>query len=1122
MKTTKYLAGVAVIGLASAMASAPALADEGDGTALEVSLEAQGNFEGFRMPRAAISATSLDDEALRVSKTIEGTLVPPNPKLIVRDDIGTGGAVDVNNTIPSAVQLFSQRNSDGGVFFNCTGTLINPRTVITAAHCLNARSSEAYGTVDSGAERTVLVATGVNTRPRLITYLNTGAGYADGGVASSTDVIIHSSANVAEGGLPFPSADIAFVALDAPITDTPTLPLLLTPLDKLTHVLVVGYGTTGTGETGSQGIGFLRRVGENMLGAVASSADFLDAVFPGAAPTRDLGFETQSYYYIDFDDPNRSNDTNDGCTFTPGGFSCDTFEDVRALNWFGDNALPQEAGTAPGDSGSALIADELTSIPLIIGVLSGGWDFGLGTNNGYGDVSFYNPLYPFFEFITENTPYKYVSAKAGNGVWSDASRWTQDLDPGFFIQTANGDIVNGVPGGDEAGVYETGPNIGTILGIDISDFSDEQAPFLPPRGTPGFGENIPESSVLLGPGSTGFVPNNTDGTPGTAFENPALYFDVLLTRAGTTTVDMDVEIDRLTIDGNNTGFVLPEEYDFTSLIGVEQYGGFAAIDGQLNAGNVLVFGGTFGGNGTVSTDAFFNVSGTVAPGGVDTIGTLTIDGDYVQTSEGSLLVDAKRTGGDTLTFDQLVVTGDASLAGELLVKPTGKITAKFGAEWTVLTANSVLGNFDTVSLLTRSPVLYAGTRVEGGDVIVEIGANPIAQIVGEQSDLSSLAAVLDTLRFSGRYADFAGIFGVVDTAGFDIFGQTLAGLTPTSGFQQTFSANSFAQRFTGQVAQRTLRLRGADGAASGFSAAGSASFAQAGTAPGTKGKLGFFASVSGSYLTMAQGNRNTGNDAVREAAFSEAGELTLGADYKVSDDLVVGVAMSSVRDGANAFGALSPMENESTSGAIYAAKTFGKGFADAYFGFADQRHSAARGSTGNAIGAFDRASGTAKGSQSFAGVRLGYAMEPAQDLTLGPVASIDYVRSDLGGYREYGAGQFGLNVDSRSFTSIGAKLGAMASLDMKVGQTGVIKAFGSVAYARELGDSQDVVTASFVGAADLPFSIARQLDTQWVAVNAGAEMALSNRISTKLSLTSDIGRGDLTNNQANMTLNWRF
>lgn len=1118
----QLFAGASVVGLVVALSATPAWAQE-RAQDQEIAAEAQGTFSGFRTITSdrAIEAANLvvGLPERPTNRDYRGRLVPAHPELIVRDDIGIPGAVDAEDTLPSVVQIFLLDNATGGVFFNCTGTLINPRTVLTAAHCVNSASSETYG-LPGQADSTMIISTGVDSSTRLFNTLNFGVGYADGGVALSTDVVTHASANPGDGGLPFPYADVALIALDAPVTDVPWMPILLTPLDQLTHVVVTGYGTTGTGDTGAGGIGFLRLVGENMLGAVASPADLIDAIFPDLAPSSvSLGTETQSVYFIDFDDPTRTPADEAGCSFTGSNISCTTLDAVKAIDWFDGDALPQEAGTAGGDSGSPIIADQIADFPLVAGVLSGGYDF-FGTNNRYGDISFYNPLFPFFEFISENTPYKYVSAKAGNGVWSDPNHWTQDLDPGFYVQDENGNFVNGLPGGSERGVYDTGPKIGVILGDDVSDNGTDPSPFLPPEGTPDFGANTPNSSNLLGPGSTGFVPNNTDGTPGESFADPAQYFDVLLTAPGRTVVNIDVEIDRLTIGGDSTRFLLPAARDFTSLIGVEQYGGSAAINGHLDAGFVVLFGGRMEGYGTVETDAFFNVAGLLAPGVPSLSGEFTIDGDYIQTSGGAMLVNIGLIRG-AKTNDLLTVTGDASLAGALVIAPTNRIPVRFNSEYTIISANSVLGNFDVVAFQNNSPVLMGTTRIEGGNVILEIGARRIARVVGSDSGLASVGAALDNIRFGGRYSDFTHLFDIVDNAGFAEFGATLASLTPTSGFSQSAAASGFAQRFTGQIAQRTLSLRGAGDAAAGFSAAGNASFAQAGVAPDA-GKLGFFGSVSGFYLTMAQQDRNTGATAFQEAAFSQAGEVTLGADYRLSDALSVGMAVTNMRNSAGSVAGFRPTEDESVATAAYAATTFGRGFADMYLGYASQRYGMERGAQGDFASAYRSAIAAADGEQTFGGVRVGYAMEPARGLVVGPVASLDYVRSNLGAYSEFAAGQFGLDVRGRSLTSVGAKLGAMASLDTKVGRTGKLSAFGSVAYARELGDAQDVVTASFFGAPDETFTIANQLDPEWVSVNAGAELSLSNRLSTKVSLTSDMGRGVLTNNQANLTLNWKF
>ncbi len=1086
----------------------------------------------------------------RFTGDISALDVPAEPRIVSRDDVGLDGAIDFDNTQPSVVQIFSQVNGSGQIFFNCTGSVINPRTILTAAHCVNSNSSEAYGLAENGAARTQLISTGVNSSTRFFEYLGTGANYTEGGVARSTDVVIHASSNLDNGGLGFPWADIALIAVDTPITDVPSLPILLTPLTELTHVVQVGYGSFGTADSalfGDLPIGFLRRVGENMLGAIASPADLIDTIAPDFAPTANFGEVTQNFYFTDFDNPDRIGPGEDRCVFFGDGrISCETLDAVLSIDWFDGDALPNEVATAGGDSGSPLIADQLGGPPVITAVLSGGYDF-FGVGNTFGDISFYNPLYPFFEFLSENTAYKYVSAKRGNGNWSDPDHWTQDLDPGFLIDDGTGTLVNGLPTGDEPGVFETGPSIGLILGNDVSEYPDINSVSLPAEGTPNFGGNTPSSSVLVGPGSTGFVPQNTDGEIGTAFENPAQYFEVHLTRRGITTVDLDVEIDKLVVDHRRAGFVLPNEWEFTSIIGVEQFDGFAEIDGTLNTAIYTLAGGELRGDGgTINTNALFNLEGMLSAGGAEGFGSLTIDGDYIQTSGGALWGDFSVGRRSVVSADSYTVTGAAILDGELILSNTDR-RVRFGTEFTLLTADQIDGDFANVTFLSNSALLIAEHRIEDNSVIVEVGARSIRDILGRNSSLRSLGSALDTLRAS-NFTEFSDMFAVLDGATVDTLGATLTSLTPVNAFNQTFTANSFSQRFTGQLAQRNLALRGGSRAAGGFSAAGNASFALAGNTPIETGRLGVFGSASGVYLNGGQHSGVLGNgaagfgsfgtngavtghaghgsvigaNALEQASLAQAGEITIGADLQVTEGFSFGVAVSNIRNSGQSTGTLRAQQDQSQSVAIYASWSDGGLFADGYAGTAEQQFGSDRAAQGDFINAYTNAVGQSDGEQTFGGVRFGYAFDLAQGFEVGPVVSMDYVRNSIGGYDEVGAGSFGLSVADRTFTSMGAKIGAMTSFDIATSEKSAIRAFGSVAYARELADTSDVVTARFFGAADTPFTIANALDPQWVSVNAGAEMSVGDNLTASLSVTSDMGRGALSNDQGRLSLSWRF
>jgi len=1137
-------------------------------------------------------------------------------RILVRDDVGgatTPGealdnSFDVNDEWGSTVQIFRQNNATGGIFFNCTGSLINPRTVLTAAHCLNSSSSEAYG-LPGQAAQTMLIGFGPDTSTPLFNYIGAGVGYSQGGVALSTDVIIHPSANLDNGGLPFPWADVAMIAINEPVTDVPTIGMLFSPLQELTHVIVGGYGTFGTGDQGELGSGFRRLIGENQLGILGSPADLADTVFPAFAPTANFGFETQDFYMIDFDNPNRTADQQDDCTFAPTGPSCTSLAGVRAIDWFDGDALEREAGTAPGDSGSALIADQLADFPLILGVLSGGFDF-FQIGNQYSDISFYNPLFPFYEFISVNSPYKYVSAVEGDGLWTDPDHWTQDLDPNFYIIDETGQIVNGLPQGPEEGVYSSDNNLGTILGNDISDYPTDDSPVLPPRsagagaaggeafdaglgagdaepgsvqigtigqdilaglgagetgrddgeegeadgaatseadreftgsitgGTaedaPGFGNNLPQSSVLQGPGSTGFVPDNTDGTPGTAFENPAQYFDVSFTQAGTTTLTgdgalLDVVVDQVSLLHGGATLDIIDGGGLFSLIGVNVMVGTLRVGeaGYLDTPLLINDMGIVTGSGLIVSDLFVNRGGIVDPDFSTTnttAGDLAIIGDYAQQGQGVLRIDIFDNSGTATSNDRLFVAGSAALGGTLWTVVADPTQVPRGSEFTVLEATSGVAGIFENEMTQYSAVLSFDITYGDNAVILTAVAEDYANVLADApANTLAVAGALDAATSSDQSP--SGDLGPLVTA--------LDALPTADALGSALGSLSGAETLV-------FDQIGAVGGRSASAILGSRTGAQAIGAGGAGG--GLTLRTSGSPVLLASAAQDapmpsSGRERVLperfsaflagDIAFSEnaaaaiseqvdSASIAAGIEGRLTDEFLIGGAIT------GAWHEVGPdpysFDSEGQGVGVYAGYSRGWFHVSGHAGYMAHELSSSR-PVFTAFGV-QTATGDTNAAQVYAGAEAGISWRFPNGGSFGPIARLQHSSLDIDAYQEGGAGGAGASFDARTVEITTASYGA--ALMTPAGSRLILSAEGTF---EDIIDGEGAPTATLaLGAApNAAFTVTgAPLDESYFALRLGAGWKLADSVTLNGRYDVDLGREDFDYERFMLSLNFGF
>ncbi len=141
-----------------------------------------------------------------------------------------------------------------------------------------------------------------------------------------------------------------------------------------------------------------------------------------------------------------------------------------------------------------------------------------------------------------------------------------------------------------------------------------------------------------------------------------------------------------TVTLNNASYSQSVATNYTQSIGST----ILLNDASLGS-TVTLNGGTFSGNGIIVGPSFTNVAGTVTPGASP--GILNITGNYIQGPSGTLNIEIQGTNALVPDFDQLLVSGNASLDGTLNVSLLNSFLPEKLDAFRIMTFASRTGDF---------------------------------------------------------------------------------------------------------------------------------------------------------------------------------------------------------------------------------------------------------------------------------------------------------------------------------------------------------------------------------------------------------------------------------------------
>ncbi|MGX1743319.1 autotransporter domain-containing protein [Bosea sp. NPDC055353] len=492
-------------------------------------------------------------------------------------------------------------------------------------------------------------------------------------------------------------------------------------------------------------------------------------------------------------------------------------------------------------------------------------------------------------------------------------------------------------------------------------------------------------------------------------------------------------------------------------------GGFLSIMGSIASPTRVAPAGVLAGTGLIIGDV--GNAGTVWAGDARGVGTLTINGNYVQQPGGVLMQQVSAAGG----LNRLDVSGTASLAGQVAMGGEPELLPREMTMPVLTAGQGLIGRFDGVAGPFgdgSAPFIRATLRYQPNAAHLDIRTAPF-DTPGVCASANQCAAAAGLERgLAGASSDLRGVALLLQAAGTregarqalaSLSGESLAGLG-------TQALGGFAP-FGGMIGQRLSALR--NGQAAPTSAGPAMAYASSGSPAVAMRLPAASAPANVAWLRGYGLSGRLGGDLNAGRGDYSGGGVIGGVDRQITPSFLAGFSVGFGRTETD-------FRNFSGKGAITAHEaalygSYGRGnlrldgiLGYARLGFENQRSIDFGGLSRQARADYD-------GDRFTAALEAGYGFDLGWG-TVEPLAGLRYTYLRQDGFTESGADGIGLTLGGQTAQSLLGSVGLKLAKTFDLGGSQVALEARAL-WQHEFLDTGMVLDAAFAGAPAATFAV---------------------------------------------------